>query len=508
MQTNSLKYKSLKNASYNMMGYVWMLIFSVFITPIIVIKLGIGEYGIYIFVSTLISLIGLIDLGVSTAATKTISEYWATGDYDRLKALIYSLNSVYLIMGIMGFFIFLVIGQLYQHSLLLIFIIAGCIFFMNAINSVYVIIPSALQRYDISNKTGMLQLSLIQITTLLLVIYGFGVTSILVTQLVFTVLFSFIFFYFSSKLISTSRFKLCLNVEEIKKIYSFGVASTIHAASNSALTYFDRLLIPIFFGTTQLTYYTLPSSVAGKVPGISNNLSGILFPMASSLSSIGNLEAVKLLYIRSMRLITIISAAIITSVIFFAEPIMRYWLNDDFAANSTRVLIILSLTNFILALWGPLTTFLLGLGKVRSLIYSSSVMAVLNIILLFILLPRYNIEGASFAYLLSLFPVIYMIYFTERKLLKLTHRFTYYVNLYSKIAFIVVISYILHYWFIFSLVNNFTSLFVTGPLSVLLYLILYKIFGFFELEDSSDIKNFMVITLSKLPFQIRKNQVR
>lgn len=70
MEKDSLKYKSLKNASYNMFGYAWSIIFAIGITPIIVFKLGIKEYGIYIFINTLISLLGLIDLGITTAATK------------------------------------------------------------------------------------------------------------------------------------------------------------------------------------------------------------------------------------------------------------------------------------------------------------------------------------------------------------------------------------------------------------------------------------------------------
>ena len=65
MDINSLSYKTLKNVSYSSISYGWTIVFAVFITPIIFFKLGVDYYGVYIFVNTVASLMGLIDLGFS-----------------------------------------------------------------------------------------------------------------------------------------------------------------------------------------------------------------------------------------------------------------------------------------------------------------------------------------------------------------------------------------------------------------------------------------------------------
>jgi hypothetical protein len=47
---------------------------SFFITPIIILSLGVKNYGIYILIVTLIGFVNLIDFGLSTAILKFLSE--------------------------------------------------------------------------------------------------------------------------------------------------------------------------------------------------------------------------------------------------------------------------------------------------------------------------------------------------------------------------------------------------------------------------------------------------
>lgn len=515
MEKDSLKYKSLKNASYNMFGYAWSIIFAIGITPIIVFKLGIKEYGIYIFINTLISLLGLIDLGITTAATKYIAEYHGAQEHSKLKSLIRSLNSIYLIIGAVGLLIFITAGLVGYHFFeaqipdpsiyLPLFAIAGFIFFINSINSIYVLIPQALQRFDISTKIGLVHLTLSQVTLLILVMLGFGLPVLFLSQLIFTVLLSGVMLYVSKKIMPLAELSFGWDKVEIIKCYTFGLGATISATANSSLTYLDRLIIPLFMGPTALTFYTLPGSIAGKVPGITNNISAMIFPMTSSLSGTGEKESISKLYIRSFRLLTIFGTAMVTSIIFFSYEMMRYWLNEEFAVQSTSVLIVLALTNFILCLAGPLSSFLLGLGKVRFMIISSIVMAVLNIILLVTLLPHYGILGAAWAYLLSLLPVGYMMYHTEKHFLDLSNRARYYIVLSSKLLLTTAVAYIITNYGLLPFVHSFNAILFLGPLSVLIFLALYKVFGFYEDEDWNDLSRFTHLAFERLTFKKAEN---
>src|ERR1700686_1261546 len=100
MDQDSLTYRTLKNASFNFIGYVWPFIFAIFITPVIVFKISLSTYGNYIFINTLISLASLLDLGIGVATIKYIVEHHSRQEMEELKRTIYSVNWLFLIIGI------------------------------------------------------------------------------------------------------------------------------------------------------------------------------------------------------------------------------------------------------------------------------------------------------------------------------------------------------------------------------------------------------------------------
>ena len=508
METDSLTYKTLKNISYRFVSFTWPMIFSILITPIIVLKLGVKDYGIYIFVGTITGLLGLLDLGVSYAVIKFLAEYQAVDEKEKIKKLIYSANSLFLLIGLTGLIIIILLtlggNWLFadrlagQQFYLILFVLAGLSFFFSSINSLYSIIPEALQRYDISSKLNIIYLTLSSLSILILVLLGYKLIAIFIAQLILTILFVFIRRHYAIKILPDAKYRLEWNKEEVKRCYQFGLSTVINGTASNLLSSLDRLIIPIFIGPSQLTYYSLPGNVAARIPGITDNLSGIIFPISASINSAGDQERIKRFYIRSVRLVTIITSAISLSVIFLAYPIMRYWLNADFAEKSTGVLIILTLTNFIIALMSPVNSFFFGLGKLKFSTILNTMMAILNAVLLLILLPRFGINGAAWAYLLSILPIFYMIYFFEQKHLHLTGRGKYYLQTLFQISSSAIIFFFIAKFVISPLITSFTTLAILGPSAVIIYLLLYKILGFWEKEDWQDFKKFFRIVYSRI----------
>lgn len=258
------------------------------------------------------------------------------------------------------------------------------------------------------------------------------------------------------------------------------------------------MIIPFFTGPSNLTYYSVPGNVTGKIPGFANTLSTTLFPMTSQLDGSKDIARIEVLYVRSFRLITIIASALTITAIAFAYKILLYWLNADFAIHSTGILIILAFTNFILAMLGPLSNFILGLGKLKFLTIMSVIMGVLNAVLLLVLLPRYGITGAAWAYLLSILPVGYMFYHTEKKFLFLSGRKEYYLKKFLMTVITSLVVWIIDVYFLSPLVVNLATLLCIGAVSLVFYILLYRIFGFFEKEDWRDMELFFGTTLDRM----------
>jgi len=501
MDTNSLTYKTLKNVTYRFLSFTWPMIFSILITPIIVLKLGAKDYGIYIFISTVTSLLGLLDLGVSYAVVKYLAEYHAQADTEKTKRLIYSANSLFLLVGVAGFLatVGLYFGgaKLFasrlagQQYLMILFLLAGGGFLLNSLNQLYALVPDAIQRFDISSKLNIVYLTLSSLGNLVLVLLGYRLISIFVFQLLLTFIFFFIRRYYAVAILPIAKYRLNWNREEIKRCYRFGLATVINNTASTSLAYLDRLIIPIFIGPAQLTYYSLPGNVAARIPGVTDNLSGIIFPVSAGMAGTGDKERINRFYIRSVRLITLLASAISLSVIFLSHQILQYWLNADFANRSTGVLIILTLTNLTIALLSPITAFFFGLGKLKFSTALSLVMAMLNALFLFVLLPRYGIMGAAWAYLLSVLPIFYMIYFIEQKYLKLPGRGRYHTRTIAQIGITALVFFFIVKFLITPIIFNFVTLAVGGPLAVIIFIALFWLFGFLPNEDRNDMKRFL-----------------
>ena len=219
--------------------------------------------------------------------------------------------------------------------------------------------------------------------------------------------------------------------------------------------------------------------------------------MASQLDGQKDKARIETFYVRSFRLITIFATALTVTVIAFSYKILLFWLSIDFAVHSTSILIILAVTNFILALFGPLSSFLLGLGKLKFLTAMSLLMGIINAILLLLLLPTHGITGAAWAYLLSILPVAYMFYYTEKKYLDLADRRKYYSATIRSTIITAVTLWLIDTYLLSGLITDLVSLIVIMLVSCVMYIIIYKILGFFDESDWNDIERFQKVLFAK-----------
>ena len=512
---NTTAQNALKNSMYNFIGFLLPIIVIIFITPIIISHWGVKDYGVYIFLNTIVTFLGLLDLGVSTANSKHIIEYYSKKQDDKLKKLIYSMNSVYLIMAFVYLSISISIGFIIQtffisrvglgeNNYLLIFFIVGLTSFSGSLFSNFGNILVTIQRYDLAIKISMFFMILSNACMLLIVLLGYGLVPVLIVQLFLVILSSLTYFVVAKNVFPVMQLKYAWVKEEIINNYKFGLSVAFNNLANSSLVHFDKLLVPIFLGNAQLTYYSVPGSIATKISNISANFATLLFPITVNLHSLNQIDKIKRVYIRSMRLIIILSAAISFPIIFMASKILLYWLGGDFVAQSTNVLIILVMTNFFLALFSPISNLLMAMGKMKFLTTGSVIMAIINIIALLILLPRYGINGAAIAYLVGTIYISFMLYYAEKNYFKIKHSGKH-AQLIIKLFITAIPFYVIVKFLIYPLIISFLTLAIIGPSSVLLFLILFKLFGFVETEDWNDFKEINTKIITKLKLKCLKN---
>jgi len=505
---NTTAQNALKNSVYNFIGFLLPILILVTITPVIISNLVARDYGIFIFLNTVLTFLGLLDLGIGTATNKHVIEYYSTNQIERLKKLLYSINSVYLILAFVYLFVCIVIGLVMQKFFVkpgmeadyfLLFLILGFTGFVSAFFGNFVNTLVAIQRYDLHLKISSTFLFLSSLSMLILAVLGYKLIPILLVQFLLTLLSSLSYFLTTKRLFSSLKLKYFWDKTELIKNYKFALPVAFNNLASSSLVHFDKLLVPVFYGSTALTYYSVPGSIATKISAISGTFSSLLFPITVNLKTLNDTEKIKRIYIRSVRLIALLSAAISLSIIFTADKILFYWLDESFVNQSAVVFILLVLTNFVLALFSPLSNLLMAMSKMKFLTSGSLFMAVVNIIALFILLPRYGINGAALSYLISVLFIFFMFHFSEKRYFGIKgniHLKLFFRIILTSIPFFVIVKFLFY-----PLITSFLTLAIIGPFCVLAFLLLYKIFGFVEEEDWNDFKVSFVKLLMKLKFK-------
>ncbi len=505
MENNSLSYKTFKNVSYSFIGFAVPIIFSVFITPVIVHKLGVAEYGVLILTNTIMGFLGLLDLGLTSGVIKKICEYQVLKKMENLQLMLSTANSLFWLIGIINFTVFFILGKFFlsrfniiaNENLFLVFILVGLTSFLTAINSIYTSIPQALQRFDIVNKINLIQLLVYNLGALILALLGFQLKAILGLNLITIIGLSLAYRFFSYKILPEVKLKLAWSFLELKELYGFGLFTAIANIGMGAVNQFDRLLIPIFLGPTQLTYYSLPGNVAQKTTTVVGSLGGTFFPLANELATKGEVVRLGIIFRRVIGNLAVLAMATTVSIILFGKKILWFWLGKDFALLGTNILYLLAITYFLLSLFGVIYNFLIGLSRQKAVAKWSLLMAGINLLFLLILLKPLGILGAAIAYLASALPIVILFYWLEKTVFLAKNIGSFYGRLLLRLGFTSIVYGLIVGSTLWQWTNSFTELVIFGPLAVGSFIVIYWALGYMDTEDEKLFRSFSLKILQK-----------
>lgn len=486
--------KATKNSIFSALAFMWPIALSFIATPIVVRHIGVENYGLLGLVTAFIGFLAFLDFGISPALVKFTSEHHAKGETKELRNIFSSALFLYTVIGIIaGAFIALFahffapavfkVSAGNAETVRTVFYLAAFGFFINMVLSTYASIPGALQRFDITGKLNLIASSLSTLLTILLVMLGYGVVALVLLGILTSIGALIAYIAIKRRLLPGIYFSPRLDKDSLQKILKFGAYAFIATAAGTVLFQLDKLILGAQLGAAAVAYYILPGSVAMRIQGLIANLTNIVFPVSTELFTTGALDKLHTLYFRATRIIMTIIVLTVTPMYVLAHNFLLHWVGQNFAANSTLVFQILLATYTILALTAIPTYLTYGYGKPQYSAVSAVVSGVLNISLLFLLVPHYGINGAAWAFLLSVIPGLIYIVFTERVVLKLKTG-AYYLNLLPKLMVLALVSLGLS-WAAESYVTNL-GMFLVAYAGIVLFSL--AVFVGLRLANSDDIQ--------------------
>jgi O-antigen/teichoic acid export membrane protein len=180
----------------------------------------------------------------------------------------------------------------------------------------------------------------------------------------------------------------------------------------------DRFILAYYLPLAVVTFYTLPYSISEKASIGVANITSVVFPFTSELHSMGAHDKVHDLYLRSTKILMLVTQPITAIMLALPGPILRYWLGPEYAAQGAMTLGLLGVATFFNALSAVSTVTSLGVGNAWIPAVFSFASSLINLVANLVLIPRYGINGAAFASLLSQALVVPLFLYVVTRMLK------------------------------------------------------------------------------------------
>jgi O-antigen/teichoic acid export membrane protein len=498
----SLVQRTIKNNIYSLIGFVWPLILSFVATPIIIRGLGSARFGFFALLNSILTLFSLLDFGISYTLTQKLSAKREHPEGPELSRLFGSTFILYGIIGSIVMLVLLLLPGVFQQffkiptdfisSFRLAFFILGLMFFLKMITVPLALIPYSLQRHDITVNISLVNNLVLQIGSVAAILTGHGVLSLLVIQLA-SAAFLFLCGYFVWRHLAPNlRLGFYLSRDVILQIGKQGFWVFFSNTMGNVFTQLDKFVLGSIWGPTAVGYYSTAQMIPEKISGTSFSLSHIFFPIFSEAAATTQEDGqkVKKIFRRSLGVIPVITAGLATLVLIYGYKLIFYWVSPEFANHTILAVKVLAVTYFLLGFMNFFNAFLGGLGALKFLAFSAMVVAITDLVFMFIFIPVYNVNGAAFAYLLSGLPIIGFLYYIERKYFASESReiFGFYGKLFGKIFFSSAISYLLGVILFRPFVNSLWLAVLFGGLNLIAYFMLFWCLGFVPREDKELVK--------------------
>jgi O-antigen/teichoic acid export membrane protein len=381
----------------------------VFVTPVIIERVGLEAYGIWALVLATVGLLGLMDFGLATSAVKFIAE--RTGDADRdgrnrvMSALltIYTGISILLLLGVSvaafggpGETVF---GETRGEAVLLL-AVGGSVAAGLFLSLFRAALAGAGLMY-LANIVEMMVTLLYVILTLLFLGLDYGVPGLAAALLVSTTAGGISLALIARLRIEGLRPRLTLmRWCEMKGLLSFSIWAFLANAAVLAILRMDPIIIDAFMPLSAVAIYAIAGRIAEYVLLLNKQFSNALMPLVSQAHGRGDDAVVERVLMDGSRYLMAIALPMLALLAFHAETLLVLWLGEDFreAAIPLRLLSVavgLSIVQLNAA-------NVLGMtGRHRFVAIAMGTSAAINLVVTIALIPSYGLTGVAIATLIA-----------------------------------------------------------------------------------------------------------
>ena len=406
----------LQRSSINMLssvaGYAVPMLVSFITTPLLLRALGEAAFGLTNLVAVIVGYLLFMDMGLDVPIIKLLAEDRARQDAKSESRLLSTTLQLYAGIGLFGMLVIILLADWFARSVfkvpadlvdqaVIVFRLAGIGFLGSVGMSWGRSVAMGLQRFDLNYSVAVVLSSAGMLIGLGGVYAGYGVVGYVLIRVIFTVLAGPIYFVLTRHLLSNFHFVLGMSGATLRRVRGYVGYGAIKRITDNLVGRLDQTLLGIWVGVGAAGVYSVPFLVVSSFSLMLAYMLGFLFPMTSELQSLGQMDRLRDIFIRSSMFIAALAGFIFIPLFVLGDLFLAVW-TPGIAAQAAAVLRLLALAGYIGTLTASLpNNVMVGLGKMRQLTIYTTIRAVIMATFCFIFIHPLGIEGAGWALLLT-----------------------------------------------------------------------------------------------------------
>lgn len=365
-------------------------------------NLSLFEYGLFYAIIAFFSFFNLfVDAGFSQAVPKFIIDFKEKNDDAGLKKVLLMSLAFQLFVSVLLFFLIYLLSDFlsahYFHVQVSEYLLLMGVWFITVPFSYFFgHIFIGFQKYGLSSSIEFARVALTLIFSFLLFRAGAGFYSPVIAYMAINFLLIFLYYPLSLKTVNFSGFKSKVDLPLFSAFLRFGFFVSFSSIMWVIISQVDTLIITFFKGLEAVGLYQAAVPLASIAMYFVTAATVVSYPMSAELYAKKKYdelrEGINLFY----RYILLVLVPCLMMLFAFSGSVLYVLFGENYYGASFALKIL-----SIGAMFSSITVFnnniLSAVGKPRIVAKNMLYVAILNVVLCFVLIPLFGINGAAFA---------------------------------------------------------------------------------------------------------------
>ncbi len=391
--------KLVTNTFFNFVGRFWSFVVTLLLTPYLLSRLTVGEFGTWVLLSVFVGSFNLLDLGLGSAFTKYVSQYHTQRDYPRINAVLFSGVLFYTVFGV-GL---VALGMALEGILFGIFridvppMVYPLVLVAFAINNIALMLLATLkgmQRMDQSNAVEIAMSVPALVGTVFFLESGWGMLGLAVNSVLLATMTALAAWRSMRRVEPEVGLAWRPDPALFKEMFAYGAKLQFSRLGGLVCFQVDKLIISRFLGVAAVSFYEVASRLTLFMRALPLVMISALIPATSELGARNDRARIEKAYMLASKYVVMATVALMGFVVIEADSLLRLWLGQGFG-QSVILVQVLAIGYGINVMGGAASQTGAGVGRPEFDMKGMVLLTIVNPILSLFLVREYGAPGAA-----------------------------------------------------------------------------------------------------------------